>query len=174
MIKKLSYFDISGIITKQYPEYTLIIGKKPEDIFNFFGVEELHGLYKKDCYDNPTNAYIAGLCNVYPDDHNKLFLFLNATRLGNGYKDVLLIMHESMHLSLKTLRDVGGIGRFPVEYSDFSDSFYWSGKEGEAATLKTQLKDGSSSYAYYFDVAKGISFHSKKAYDLRVRFVRDI
>lgn len=101
MIKKLSYFDISGIITKQYPEYTLIIGKKSEDIFNFFGVEELHGLYKKDCYDNPTNAYIAGLCNVYPDDHNKLFLFLNATRLGNGYKDVLLIMHESMHLSLE-------------------------------------------------------------------------
>ena len=101
MIKKLSYFDISGIITKQYPEYTLIIGKKSEDIFNFFGVEELHGLYKKDCYDNPTNAYIAGLCNVYPEDHNKLFLFLNATRLGNGYKDVLLIMHESMHLSLE-------------------------------------------------------------------------
>ena len=101
MIKKLSYFDISGIITKQYPEYTLIIGKKSEDIFNFFGVEELHGLYKKDCYDNPTNAYIAGLCNVYPDDHSKLFLFLNATRLGNGYKDVLLIMHESMHLSLE-------------------------------------------------------------------------
>jgi hypothetical protein len=101
MIKKLSYFDISGIITKQYPEYTLIIGKKSEDIFNFFGVEELHGLYKKDCYDNPTNAYIEGLCNVYPDDHNKLFLFLNATRLGNGYKDVLLIMHESMHLSLE-------------------------------------------------------------------------
>ena len=75
---------------------------------------------------------------------------------------------------IKTLRDVGGIGRFPVEYSDFSDSYYWSGKEGEATTLRTQLKDGSSSYAYYFDVAKGISSHSKKAYDLRVRFVRDI
>ena len=101
MIKKLSYFDISGIITKQYPEYTLIVGKKSEDIFNFFGVEELHGLYKKDCYDNSTSAYIAGLCNVYPEDHSKLFLFLNSTRLDNGYKDVLLIMHESMHLSLE-------------------------------------------------------------------------
>ena len=99
-IKGIQDFS-NSIISKQYPEYTLIIGKKSEDIFNFFGVEELHGLYKKDCYDNPTNAYIAGLCNVYPDDHNKLFLFLNATRLGNGYKDVLLIMHESMHLSLE-------------------------------------------------------------------------
>lgn len=99
-IKGIQDFN-NSIISKQYPEYTLIIGKKSEDIFNFFGVEELHGLYKKDCYDNPTNAYIAGLCNVYPEDHNKLFLFLNATRLGNGYKDVLLIMHESMHLSLE-------------------------------------------------------------------------
>jgi hypothetical protein len=99
-IKGIQDFS-NSIISKQYPEYTLIIGKKSEDIFNFFGVEELHGLYKKDCYDNPTNAYIAGLCNVYPDDHSKLFLFLNATRLGNGYKDVLLIMHESMHLSLE-------------------------------------------------------------------------
>ena len=99
-IKGIQDFN-NSIISKQYPEYSLIIGKKSEDIFNFFGVEELHGLYKKDCYDNPTNAYIAGLCNVYPDDHSKLFLFLNATRLGNGYKDVLLIMHESMHLSLE-------------------------------------------------------------------------
>lgn len=99
-IKGIQDFN-NSIITKQYPEYTLIIGEKSKDIFNFFGVEELHGLYKKDCYDNPTNAYIAGLCNVYPDDHSKLFLFLNATRLGNGYKDVLLIMHESMHLSLE-------------------------------------------------------------------------
>ena len=99
-IKGIQDFN-NSIISKQYPPYTLIIGKKCEDIFNFFGVEELHGLYKKDCYDNPTNAYIAGLCNVYPDDHSKLFLFLNATRLGNGYKDVLLIMHESMHLSLE-------------------------------------------------------------------------
>ena len=99
-IKNIHDFN-NSIISKQYPEYTLIIGKNSEDIFNFFGVEELHGLYKKDCYDNPTNAYIAGLCNVYPKDPSKLFLFLNSIRLGNGYKDVLLIMHESMHLSLK-------------------------------------------------------------------------
>jgi len=99
-IKSIQDFN-NSILTKQYPEYTLIVGEKSEDIFNFFGVEELHGLYKKDCYDNPGNAYIAGLCNVYPEDHSKLFLFLNATRLGNGYKDVLLIMHESMHMSLE-------------------------------------------------------------------------
>lgn len=101
MIKKISDFNSSEILSKQYPEYTLIIGKKSEDVFNFFGVEELHGLRKEDCFDNKENAYIAGLCNVYPDDHNKLFLFLNSYRLGNGYKDVLLIMHESMHISLE-------------------------------------------------------------------------
>lgn len=92
---------LNQIITKQYPEYTLIIGKKSEDIFNFFGVNELHGLYKKDCYDSFDNAYIAGLSNVYPNNANELFLFLNSSRLGNGYKDILLIMHESMHLSLE-------------------------------------------------------------------------
>jgi len=49
-IKGIQDFS-NSIISKQYPEYTLIIGKK--------------------------------------------------SRLGNGYKDVLLIMHESMHLSLE-------------------------------------------------------------------------
>ena len=38
---------------------------------------------------------------MYPNDEDKIFLFLNSNRLGNGYKDVLLIMHESMHLSLE-------------------------------------------------------------------------
>ena len=99
-IKSIKDFN-NSILSKDYPEYTLIIGKKSEDIFNFFGVNELHGLYKEDCYDNPNDSYIAGLCNLYPNDEDKIFLFLNSNRLGNGYKDVLLIMHESMHLSLE-------------------------------------------------------------------------
>jgi len=41
-IKGIQDFS-NSIISKQYPEYTLIIGKKSEDIFNFFGVEELLG-----------------------------------------------------------------------------------------------------------------------------------
>ena len=75
---------------------------------------------------------------------------------------------------IKTLRDIGGIGRFPVKYSDFSDSYYWSGQEGDATARRRQDKDGRSNYAYYFDMAEGTSSHNKKSYDLRVRFVRDI
>ena len=99
-VMMISNFGNPGIITKQYPEYTLIVGKKSEDIFDYFGVDKLHGLLRDECYDNYKDAYIAGLCNVYPDDHSKYFIFINSTRLGNGYNDALLIMHESMHMSL--------------------------------------------------------------------------
>jgi hypothetical protein len=90
--------------------------------------------------------------------------------LGDGWR-----LPSLKELALiKTLRDLGGIGRFPVKYSDFSDSYYWSGQEGEATTIRTQDKDGRSNYAYFFDMAEGTSSHNKKSYDLRVRFVRDI
>ena len=88
------------IISKEFPEFTFILGKS-SDVFDFFGVEEMHGLKKSECYDRPDDSYIAGLCNVYPNDHSKIFLFINEMRLGNGYKDVLLIIHETMHLSLQ-------------------------------------------------------------------------
>lgn len=42
---------------------------------------------------------MAGLCNHFPDDSSKQFLFINEIRIGRSYKDVLLIMHETMHLS---------------------------------------------------------------------------
>jgi hypothetical protein len=80
--------------------YMLIIGKS-SDIFDYFGVEELHGLERSKCYDTPDDAYIAGLCNQFPDDSDRHFLFINEIRIGRSYKDVLLIMHESMHLSLE-------------------------------------------------------------------------
>ena len=88
------------IKTKQYKDFLLIIGKS-SDIFDYFGVEELHGLKRTECYDTPNDAYIAGLCNQFPDDSSKQFLFINEIRIGRSYKDVLLIMHETMHLSLE-------------------------------------------------------------------------
>ena len=90
--------------------------------------------------------------------------------LGDGWR-----LPSLKELALiKTLRDIGGIGKFPIKYSDFSDSYYWSNEEGEATSTRTQGKDGRSNYAYYFDMAEGTSSHNKKSYDLRVRFVRDI
>jgi hypothetical protein len=100
-IKRIEEFNVaSDIKTKQYKDFLLIIGKS-SDIFDYFGVEELHGLKKNECFDNPEDAYIAGLCNQFPDDPSKQFLFINEIRIGRSYKDVLLIMHETMHLSLE-------------------------------------------------------------------------
>lgn len=101
-IKKIEEFNSfsTDIKTKQYKDFLLIIGKS-SDIFDYFGVEELHGLKKSECFDNPEDAYIAGLCNQFPDDPSKQFLFINEIRIGRSYKDVLLIMHETMHLSLE-------------------------------------------------------------------------
>ena len=98
--------DVKDIYTKQYTDYLLIIGTS-EELFDYFGVDEMHGLYKSKCYDTPDDAYIAGLCNQFPGDSGKprsqqrQFLFINKIRIGRSYKDVLLIMHESMHLSLE-------------------------------------------------------------------------
>ena len=100
-MKHLKRFNESvDIKTKQYKDFLLIIGKS-SDIFDYFGVEELHGLKRSECYDTPNDAYIAGLCNQFPDDSSKQFLFINEIRIGRSYKDVLLIMHETMHLSLE-------------------------------------------------------------------------
>lgn len=101
-IRRIGEFndDSKNILTRQYPDYLLIIGKS-SDVFDYFGVEELHGLERSKCYDTPESAYIAGLCNQFPDDPTKQFLFINKVRIGRSYKDVLLIMHEAMHLSLE-------------------------------------------------------------------------
>jgi hypothetical protein len=93
-----------------------------------------------------------------------------AQLLGGGWRLPTL---EELAL-IRSIRNIGGIGRFPAEYSDFSDSYYWSNKEGEVITKKMMGNDGKSSYAYFFDMSGGTSSHNKKSYDLRARFVRDI
>ena len=83
--------------------YQLILSHKPCDIFKHFGVNELHGLSLKDCqeYKNTNqDAYIAGLCNFVPET-NKMFIFLNTSRMNNCKEKMALIFHEAMHLSLE-------------------------------------------------------------------------
>lgn len=94
---------------KKYPKFLLLLGNKSVDVFNYFNVEELHGLYKSQAEKYPEtrdDAYIAGFCNYIPKPNNKyqygdeVFIFINVSRLKNNMKDATLIMHETMHLSL--------------------------------------------------------------------------
>jgi len=63
----------------------------------------LHGLSLQDCqaYNNTNeDAYIAGLCNLIPNI-DKMFIFLNTSRMNNCKEKMALIFHETMHLSLE-------------------------------------------------------------------------
>lgn len=108
-IKRMNEFS-DTILTKQFEEYLLIIGTKSEDMFLYFGVEEMHGLNLIDCRNHaetPDNAYIAGFCNQFPADASKFYLFLNSQRItgmfqsGTPHHAPLLIMHECMHMSIE-------------------------------------------------------------------------
>ena len=83
--------------------YTLLLGDGPCELFDYYGVEELHGLSCSECrsYNNTVNdAYIAGLCNKSPIDGSD-FCFINLQRCNNIVNTILLVNHEMMHLSLE-------------------------------------------------------------------------
>ena len=84
-------------------KYELILSDNPCDIFTYFGVDDLYGLSLKECkaYNNTNeDAYIAGLCNLIPNT-DKMFIFLNTSRMNNCKEKMALIFHEAMHLSLE-------------------------------------------------------------------------
>lgn len=102
-IGKVRFIGISDMRVYDFKHYQLILSDKPCDIFKHFGVDELHGLNLKDCqaYNNTNkDAYIAGLCNLIPNT-DKMFIFLNTSRMNNCKEKMALIFHEAMHLSLE-------------------------------------------------------------------------
>jgi len=97
------FTDIFNMRVYDFKYYQLILSDKPCDIFKHFGVDKLHGLSLKDCqaYNNTNeDAYIAGLCNLIPNT-DKMFIFLNTSRMNNCKEKMALIFHEAMHLSLE-------------------------------------------------------------------------
>jgi hypothetical protein len=88
--------------TKKFNKYELILATHSVDIFNYFGITELHGLTKKEALsykETPTDAYIMGMTNYAPKTKFP-FLFININRLDGSFKDATKIMHETIHLSL--------------------------------------------------------------------------
>jgi hypothetical protein len=82
--------------------YDLLLSYKSEDLFDYYSVDELHGLTRTACQahnETEDGAYIAGLCNVDPHNHDKKFIYINLTRCQEDVSTALLIMHETMHMS---------------------------------------------------------------------------
>jgi hypothetical protein len=87
--------------------YTLLIGDNSLELFDFFRSSEIHGLKKADAEaftDTPESCFIAGMANYHPLDKNltmlyKPFIFINKRRLNGTYKDVLMLMHEYLHMA---------------------------------------------------------------------------
>jgi hypothetical protein len=97
------------VYTKKLKDFLLILGDKSVDLFNYFKVDELHGLNKKDALKHPEtteSAYIYGLSNYIPKKSgnykhgDSAFVFLNLNRMNGSYKDYTGIMHETIHISL--------------------------------------------------------------------------
>ena len=88
------------VINKRY--YTLLLSFCPCEIFEYYGVNELHGLNYNDCknYDNTeSDAYIAGWSNFSPVDGSR-FVFINLSRCVDIISTVTLVNHELLHLYL--------------------------------------------------------------------------
>lgn len=89
--------------TKRYSKFLLLLGKDSLDLFNYFRVDELHGLTKKEAQYYPEtkkDAYIAGMTNYSPTKDKFPYMFINVNRLNGSKKDATAIMHECVHLSL--------------------------------------------------------------------------
>jgi hypothetical protein len=93
-------------------EYTLLMSYNPCDVFDYFGVQEMHGLSKADCNEHVNNteqAYIAGWCNYIPKDEylqaDPKFIFINLSRCTDDIHTMGLVMHECMHMSFFLHKD---------------------------------------------------------------------
>jgi hypothetical protein len=97
------------IVEKEYNNFVFLIGETSIDIFDYYGVNSMHGLNRRDASrkkDTNKSAYICGLCNYHPKDkslerpsHMKPFIFMNSIRFQKDFTDVTSLMHECTHLS---------------------------------------------------------------------------
>jgi len=86
--------------------YILLLSYNPCDVFDYFGVKEMHGLTLEDCQNHVNStesSYIAGWSNYVPKDSgsytlfDKRFVFINLSRCTDPVHTTGLIMHEMMH-----------------------------------------------------------------------------
>lgn len=87
--------------------YDLLLSRNPCELFEFFGVNEMHGLSLSECLNHSNtkeSSYIAGLCNFIPHDReysnqDRCFVYINLDRCNSDLETFGHIFHELMHLS---------------------------------------------------------------------------
>ena len=89
--------------------YILLLSYNPCDIFDYFNVDQMHGLSYLECeahVNTKDSEYIAGWSNFIPKASEEYianddrFIFINLSRCTDPVKTTGLIMHEMMHHSL--------------------------------------------------------------------------
>jgi hypothetical protein len=94
-------------------KFVVLIGKDATEIFDYYSVNKMHGLNRKDAQaeevDKTTGngVYIYGWTNYDPRDKKltakapyKPFLFLNKKHFKGDFTDITLVNHEAMHMSI--------------------------------------------------------------------------
>lgn len=81
-------------------DLVLLVGESAISLFDYFGVNQLHGLNRIDCIKQikEGGTYIDGMCNELPTDSSKYYLFINESAYTNdSLIDFGLIFHECTH-----------------------------------------------------------------------------
>jgi hypothetical protein len=89
-------------------DLVLLVGESAISLFDYFEVDELHGLNRIDCIKRikEGGTYIDGMCNQLPTDSSKYYLFINESAITNDLLiDFGLIFHESTHYYFRKYYD---------------------------------------------------------------------
>lgn len=94
--------NISPIIyAKQIrPNLSLLVGSDALSLFDYYGVDQLHGLSRKECIERISmgGEYIEGMCNLIPDSKNNFYLFLNKKSFTEDLvSNYAIVFHEATH-----------------------------------------------------------------------------
>jgi hypothetical protein len=88
------------ITRHEFDDYCILIGTDALSIFDYYNVDEMHGLSREGAVKRIAEGgtYIDGWVNLGPGD--KPYLFLNQAAFLYNYKDITLVMHEYCHMAL--------------------------------------------------------------------------
>ena len=94
-------------------KFVLLFGDNATEIFDYYNVSKMHGLNREDAQKEEVDktkgngVYIYGWTNYDPRDKKlnmkspyKPFLFLNKKHNKGDFKDITLVNHEAMHMSI--------------------------------------------------------------------------